>query len=93
VRVKTSSSYSSPSYQRYPNAASYQAEKPRSNLTAAYKDVEVANGQFKLGQQVTHPKFGSGTVINYEGSGEQARVQVKFREGAKWLMLVYANLV
>jgi DNA helicase-2/ATP-dependent DNA helicase PcrA len=55
--------------------------------------VEVAGGRFKLGQQVTHPKFGSGTVINYEGDDEQGRVQVKFRDGAKWLMLAYANLV
>ena len=47
----------------------------------------------RLGAQVTHPKFGSGVVLNCEGSGAQARVQVAFDEaGTKWLVLAYANL-
>ena len=47
----------------------------------------------KLGQTVTHPKFGSGTIINAEGSGESARIQVQFNQhGTKWLVLQYANL-
>ncbi len=46
-----------------------------------------------LGASVTHPKFGSGTVIDYEGNGAHARVQVNFDEaGSKWLVLAYANL-
>ncbi|GAB3338120.1 DNA helicase II [Marilutibacter aestuarii] len=46
-----------------------------------------------LGASVTHPRFGSGTVIDYEGSGAHARVQVNFDEaGSKWLVLAYANL-
>ncbi|GGD71230.1 DNA helicase II [Lacimicrobium alkaliphilum] len=48
---------------------------------------------FSLGQRVVHPKFGEGTVLNYEGSGEHARVQVNFSEvGNKWLVLSYARL-
>lgn len=48
---------------------------------------------FGLGQSVSHKKFGNGTVISFEGSGEHARVQVNFnRAGAKWLVLAYANL-
>jgi DNA helicase-2/ATP-dependent DNA helicase PcrA len=48
---------------------------------------------FQLGQSVSHKKFGNGTVISFEGSGEHARVQVNFdRAGAKWLVLAYANL-
>jgi DNA helicase-2/ATP-dependent DNA helicase PcrA len=48
---------------------------------------------FRLGQNVRHRKFGEGTVVNFEGSGEHARVQVNFIEaGAKWLVLAYANL-
>ncbi len=48
---------------------------------------------FQLGASVSHKKFGSGTVISFEGSGEHARVQVNFsRAGAKWLVLAYANL-
>ena len=46
-----------------------------------------------VGQQVLHGKFGSGVVIDQEGRGKQARVQVNFEEaGAKWLVLAYANL-
>jgi len=48
---------------------------------------------FSLGQLVTHPKFGQGVILNYEGSGDQARVQVNFDSvGSKWLMLAYARL-
>ena len=48
---------------------------------------------FGLGQRVLHPKFGEGTVLNAEGQGSSARIQVKFdTAGAKWLVLAYANL-
>ncbi|NND44307.1 MAG: DNA helicase II [Xanthomonadales bacterium] len=48
---------------------------------------------FKLGQMVRHRKFGDGTVVNFEGSGDHARVQVNFdHAGPKWLVLAYANL-
>ncbi len=48
---------------------------------------------FTLGQRVKHPKFGEGTIINFEGSGQQSRVQVAFNgEGIKWLVLQYAKL-
>jgi len=47
----------------------------------------------KLGQRVRHPSFGEGIVIDVEGSGAHARVQVNFEgTGAKWLVLAYANL-
>ena len=48
---------------------------------------------FTLGQRVRHDKFGEGVVLNYEGQGSQARVQVNFNDsGSKWLMLSYAKL-
>jgi len=48
---------------------------------------------FRLGQNVLHPKFGEGTVMAFEGSGEHTRVHVNFNEaGAKWLVMAYANL-
>ena len=48
----------------------------------------------RLGQRVEHPKFGEGVVLNCEGQGSHARVQVNFeRTGAKWLVVAYANLV
>lgn len=48
---------------------------------------------FTLGARVNHPKFGEGTIINFEGSGPQSRVQVAFNgEGIKWLVTAYARL-
>jgi len=42
---------------------------------------------------VTHGKFGEGVVLNYEGQGSNARVQVNFDAvGSKWLVLSYAKL-
>ncbi|TDK30636.1 DNA helicase II [Luteimonas terrae] len=47
----------------------------------------------RIGQSVTHAKFGAGTVIDIEGDGAHARVQVNFDDaGSKWLVLAYANL-
>jgi DNA helicase-2/ATP-dependent DNA helicase PcrA len=47
----------------------------------------------RLGQRVRHGKFGDGVILNLEGQGSHARVQVNFeRQGTKWLMLAYANL-
>ena len=52
-----------------------------------------ARGGFELGQLVFHPKFGRGTVLNSEGKGASARIQVNFEDvGAKWLVLAYAQL-
>ena len=46
-----------------------------------------------LGQRVYHTLFGEGVVLNFEGRGAAARVQVNFAdEGSKWLVLQYANL-
>ncbi|WP_241085668.1 DNA helicase II [Candidatus Vondammii sp. HM_W22] len=48
---------------------------------------------YRLGQRVSHPKFGEGVVLNAEGQGGSARVHVNFETvGAKWLVVAYANL-
>ncbi|ORU92583.1 MAG: DNA helicase II [Cycloclasticus sp. symbiont of Poecilosclerida sp. N] len=52
-----------------------------------------SSGGFRMGQAVAHAKFGKGVVLNIEGRGAQARIQVNFAsEGSKWLMLAYAKL-
>ena len=52
-----------------------------------------ADGGFRLGQRVAHAKFGEGTILNMEGNGNNARVQVNFEGGeSKWLVLAYAAL-
>ena len=55
----------------------------------------AGNGQpgMGLGARVRHGKFGEGVILNLEGNGAHARVQVNFeQQGTKWLMLQYANL-
>jgi DNA helicase-2/ATP-dependent DNA helicase PcrA len=55
--------------------------------------AKVEAGGFHLGQRLIHPKFGEGVVLNSEGRGPQARIQINFREvGIKWLVLAYAQL-
>jgi DNA helicase-2/ATP-dependent DNA helicase PcrA len=47
----------------------------------------------RLGARVRHGRFGDGVILNLEGHGPHARVQVNFeRQGSKWLMLSMANL-
>ncbi|MEE8263719.1 MAG: DNA helicase II [Gammaproteobacteria bacterium] len=50
-------------------------------------------GELQLGQRVLHAKFGEGVVLNLEGRGGHARVQVNFEQaGRKWLVAAYAGL-
>jgi DNA helicase-2/ATP-dependent DNA helicase PcrA len=54
---------------------------------------EAPSHAMRMGSRVRHSKFGDGIVLNFEGNGPQARIQVNFeRQGTKWLMLSYANL-
>jgi DNA helicase-2/ATP-dependent DNA helicase PcrA len=47
----------------------------------------------RSGMQVFHNKFGEGTVVALEGSGDDARAQINFpRHGVKWLALSVAKL-
>ncbi|WP_108652659.1 DNA helicase II [Dongshaea marina] len=79
VRRPSSSGYA-------PSGFSKQAYSPKMAM-------DSPDSGFNLGQQVMHPKFGEGTILNFEGSGGKTRVQVRFeREGTKWLVLQYARL-
>ena len=50
-------------------------------------------GKFSLGDRVVHKSFGEGVILNYEGDGSNARVEVNFDNGGiKWLVLSFANL-
>ncbi|WP_299345568.1 DNA helicase II [uncultured Pseudoxanthomonas sp.] len=55
--------------------------------------ASIESPSMKLGQMVTHAKFGQGVVTDYEGSGAHTLVHVNFAEvGPKVLVLAYANL-
>jgi DNA helicase II / ATP-dependent DNA helicase PcrA len=53
-----------------------------------------ANQQgWRIGQNVVHAKFGQGVIVDAEGQGTDARLQINFgRQGMKWLALEYAKL-
>jgi DNA helicase-2/ATP-dependent DNA helicase PcrA len=54
---------------------------------------EVPDTDLKLGQRVSHEVFGEGVILNYEGQGPNARVEVSFSSSnTKWLMVSYAKL-
>ncbi|NVJ50917.1 MAG: DNA helicase II [Gammaproteobacteria bacterium] len=56
-------------------------------------DSDQMPGGFMLGQTVEHPKFGRGVILNFEGSGPQANIQINFESvGVKRLVLAYAKL-
>ncbi len=55
--------------------------------------LEETPSSMRMGSRVRHSKFGDGVVLNFEGNGPHARIQVNFEgQGTKWLMLSYANL-
>jgi DNA helicase-2/ATP-dependent DNA helicase PcrA len=57
------------------------------------RDGEGGRTGWRIGQSVKHAKFGLGIIIDAEGRGNDARVQVNFRDaGVKWLALEYAKL-
>ena len=63
--------------------------RPVSSLS----QVEVPDTGLSLGQRVYHQLFGEGVVLNFEGRGGNARVEVNFdSEGSKWLVVQYAKL-
>ena len=52
----------------------------------------LPNG-LRIGQSVSHAKFGQGVIVAAEGSGADAKVQINFGPaGVKWLLLAVAKL-
>ncbi len=87
----------------YPQPSRFLRELPRERLVEVRLGGDVAHVPvqedyagapgLRLGQRVLHARFGEGVVLNVEGSGAHARVQVNFAAGgAKWLVAAYAGL-
>jgi DNA helicase-2/ATP-dependent DNA helicase PcrA len=69
------------------------AQQPTSSYGSRTTGGQGNDTGYKVGQSVAHAKFGTGIIIDFEGRGSDARVQVKFRDaGTKWLALAYAKL-
>ncbi|RTL55758.1 MAG: DNA helicase II [Rhodocyclaceae bacterium] len=75
----------------------YAVESPRASYggnTGGYSRSREPEGLgFYIGQNVIHAKFGLGVIVNAEGGGNDAKVQVNFgSNGMKWLALSVAKL-
>ncbi len=69
----------------------YQGYKKSTNEGKSV--ASTSDSIYSIGQVVKHAKFGMGTVVNYEGSGDSMRVQINFQKaGTKWLITSYAKL-
>ncbi|MBH3341479.1 DNA helicase II [Pseudomonas mendocina] len=78
---------------RLSNSVSRPVSTSSMSGSSLFAGSAVPQTPFNLGQRVRHSLFGEGTILNFEGAGAQARVQVNFEnEGSKWLMLAYAKL-
>jgi DNA helicase-2/ATP-dependent DNA helicase PcrA len=54
--------------------------------------ASAGNAPLRIGQIIEHERFGVGDVINVEGSGENAKATIKFRNvGVKQLLLKFAR--
>ncbi|HUW99194.1 MAG TPA: DNA helicase II [Acidiferrobacter sp.] len=67
--------------------------RPRLAAESGRTSVAETSVGPKVGGRVVHSTFGEGVIVDCEGRGEHARVQVRFAaSGAKWLVLAYAGL-
>jgi len=56
-------------------------------------DLTGANAGLKVGDDVAHPSFGEGVIVNIRGSGESAEATIEFADhGKKHLALAWAPL-
>ena len=66
---------------------------PAFNSAPRRSEPSRGDSGFRIGQTVMHPKFGLGVIVDAEGGGTDARVQVNFgAAGMKWLALSVAKL-
>jgi len=71
--------------------AGFAAVSPAPTFSTAPRKKD--SGGFSIGQNVMHAKFGLGVIVNAEGGGADARVQINFgNAGMKWLALSVAKL-
>jgi DNA helicase-2/ATP-dependent DNA helicase PcrA len=77
---------------RFSRQKAFAPDFSRQTRTTLAKPSREVSG-FRIGQNVTHPKFGAGVIVDLEGQGSDVRVQVNFRDhGLKLLALAVAKL-
>jgi DNA helicase-2/ATP-dependent DNA helicase PcrA len=80
-----------PAFKRYHAPAPARSSAPPASTVPSQPSRDL--GGLRVGQNVSHAKFGVGVIVAAEGSGGEARVQVNFgKQGVKWLLLGVAKL-
>jgi DNA helicase-2/ATP-dependent DNA helicase PcrA len=78
---------------RFSRQKAFTADFSRKGDSSFVKKPSRYAGGFRIGQNVLHPKFGNGVIVDAEGQGNDARVQVNFgATGVKWLAVSVAKL-
>jgi DNA helicase-2/ATP-dependent DNA helicase PcrA len=78
---------------RFSRQKAFTADFSRQTRTTVANKAPRDVGGFRIGQNVVHAKFGPGVIIDAEGQGGDARVQVNFgSQGVKWLAVAVAKL-
>jgi len=68
-------------------------DAPESGVNQISQSFGKKDVPWRIGENVAHPKFGDGVIVNIEGSGGNARAQINFgRYGMKVLDLSVAKL-
>ncbi|MGN6703312.1 MAG: DNA helicase II, partial [Burkholderiaceae bacterium] len=76
-----------------PKAAWDEAPDAAAISNRIAQNLGKAEVGWKIGETVSHAKFGEGVIVNIEGSGGNARAQINFgRHGMKLLDLGIAKL-
>lgn len=66
--------------------------RPVSNFSPKPSFLQQSETGYQIGQNVSHPKFGPGVILDIEPNGEKTRIQIKFNVGTKWLIASMAKL-
>jgi DNA helicase-2/ATP-dependent DNA helicase PcrA len=78
---------------RFAKQKAFTPDFSRQTRTTFEKRQPRDVGGFRIGQNVVHPRFGAGVIVDAEGQGGDARVQVNFGgQGLKWLAVSVAKL-
>jgi DNA helicase II / ATP-dependent DNA helicase PcrA len=78
---------------RFSRQKAFSPDFSRQTRTTVANKAPRDVGGFRIGQNVVHAKFGTGVIIDAEGQGGDARVQVNFgAHGVKWLAVAVAKL-
>ena len=93
IRKNYPFAYSSTRSSSYTNKAKSSSYIKTISKKAVYSNLSNDDPYDCLGQRVKHTKFGIGTVVDQEGSGDKMRVNVHFdNAGPKWLVMSLAKL-